>query len=114
MPDTPETPELPTYDAARERVHKGGASTLDRFVYAHEPRDREGEEEFRARLLAVISEASARGARVERERCIADAEGERLTGDTGEEGDKAYNMAIEHVVDAIRSRSLSVGSAAGE
>lgn len=65
-------------------------------------------------IALALVEASARGARVERERCIADAEGERLTGDTGEEEDKAYNMAIEHVVDAIRSRALSVGSAAGE
>jgi hypothetical protein len=98
-------PALPTYEDARGRVHKGGASDLDRFVYVFTPKDREGEEEFRAALASLFAAAEAGGAERERALCIEDAEGERLSGETGEESDEAYNTAIEHVVNAICARA---------
>ena len=38
----------------------------------------------------------------ERERCLAACLHERLTDDTGTDGDIAYNLAIDHCAAAIR------------
>jgi hypothetical protein len=60
-----------------------------------------------------VAEAERRGAAREREACIEDASNERLTGETGEESDLAYNQAIDDVVKAIRARSLTSNTETG-
>lgn len=62
-------PTLPTYKDAKARVYQGGASELDKFVYVFTPKDREGEEEFRAALAVLLAAAEVRGAEREKGRC---------------------------------------------
>jgi hypothetical protein len=59
------------------------------------------------RIASALSAAEERGAARERERCLADIDSERLYGDTGDRGDEAYNMALEHACEAIRRRARS-------
>lgn len=63
-------------------------------------------DEFEAAIIEAIAAAERRGAAQERQRCLDDIAGEALTGETGDEGDAAYNMALEHVAETIRARSL--------
>lgn len=69
--------------------------------------------EMRA-AVAAIREAEERGAARERQACIEAAEGERLTGETGEPEDEAYNNAIRDVVAALRARGVAEGEVAGD
>lgn len=55
-------------------------------------------------LEVLVREAEERGAARERALCLADIEGERLTGETGEEADLAYNQALGDAKSAILNR----------
>ena len=59
---------------------------------------------------AELARAIREAVEEERATCLRDIEGERLSGETDDEGDKAYNMALEHAAEAIRERPAQPAS----
>ena len=74
-------------------------------------RRRDDHEGARDEAVKIWNEAHAaaerRGAEVEREACLLAVEGERLTDDTGEPEDDAYNQAVDDALNAIRARAAT-------
>lgn len=61
--------------------------------------DGASEDALEGDIAQALREAETRGM----ERAAEIAESERVSGETGEETDAAYNLAVEHIAAAIRA-----------